>query len=181
MGEQMSEMDKVLFGVRRSVRYHNRRTRFFDQFSKATKFIAALSGTAAFASFMSAAPTWLSFCLLGVVTVSSTLDLIVGSARSARLHSDLARRFFTLEKEIIGIADPTPDHVTAITAKRLDIEAEEPPPLKVLDCICHNELLRAMGYDPSEFVEISFLQRLTANFFDHREHTIIKKRGACTP
>jgi len=181
MGALQKDIGKVFFGVRRSVRYHNRRTRFFDQFSKTTKFITALSGTAAFASFMSAAPTWLSFLLLGVVTISSILDLIVNSSQSARLHSDLAHRFFTLEKEIIGIADPTQDHLTDITAKRLDIEAEEPPPLKVLDCICHNELLRAMGYGPSEFVEISFLQRLTANFFDHREHTIIKKRGACTP
>jgi hypothetical protein len=44
--------------------------------------------------------------------------------------------------------------------------------LRVLDSICHNELLRAMGYDRSQYVEIAWYQRLLAQFVDVREHAI---------
>jgi hypothetical protein len=50
--------------------------------------------------------------------------------------------------------------LAAFTARRLEIEADEPPILKVLDSVCHNELLRAMGYDKSEFYRIGVVQRM---------------------
>jgi hypothetical protein len=54
----------------------------------------------------------------------------------------------------------------------LAIEADEPPILRVLDAICHNELLRAMGYPKEREAQIAWYQRLLASFVDIREHAI---------
>ena len=40
----------------------------------------------------------------------------------------------------------------SITEKRLELETTEPPALRALDTICHNELLRAVGYGRKEEV-----------------------------
>lgn len=107
--------------------------------------------------------------------VFSVIDLVVETARLARLHNDLAKKFFELEKEIINSEDSNDNTLSKFTTHRLDIEANEPPPLKVLDSICHNELLRAMGYDKSEFVKIKWYQRLFSQFIDIREYKIHSK------
>ena len=172
MEDLTKQFHALLFGVRRSIRYHNRRTRFFDRLHTVSTFISALAGTATVASALGqAGREWIISAAL-LVTVFSVLDLVVGSARLARLHSDLARRFFELEKAINVVPIPTEEDLIRLTNERLDIEKDEPPPLKNLDSICHNELLRAMGYDPSEEVQIEWYQRLFANFLDIREHTV---------
>lgn len=68
--------------------------------------------------------------------------------------------------------EPTPEDASRWVGERLDIEAEEPPPLRALDSICHNEVMRAMGYPPDQLLRIGRLQRLFSQFFDFREHTI---------
>ena len=57
-----------------------------------------------------------------------------------------------------------------MTDRRLDIERQEPPVLRVLDTLCYNELVRAMGY--GEQVRVGFWQRLFANFFDLADHRL---------
>lgn len=165
-------LHNLLFGVRRSIRYHNRRERFFDRLHKFSTFLSALTGTATVASVLAkAGPGWtVSFAFS--VAVFSVIDLVVGTARQARLYNDLARRFFGLEKAIITCKDPSEDDIAYFTAQRLDIEADEPPPLKVLDSICHNELLRAMNYDESHYVKIEWYQRWLSNLIDIQEHKI---------
>ena len=148
---------------------------FFDRFHKTSTFLSALRGTATLASVLAkAGPVW-TLTFAAAVAVFSVIDLVVGTAPLARLHNDLAKRFIELEKDIIRSKDATDVSVSVFTAQRLDIEADEPPPLKVLDSICHNELLRAMGYDKTEFVEIKWYQRLFSQFIDIREHKIQSK------
>jgi len=173
--EQEDEKFNLLFGVRRSIRYHNRRERFFDRLHKVTTFLSALSGTATIAAvFAKAGPPW-TIGFAALVAIFSVMDLVVGTSAAARRHNDLARRFFALEKQIISLKTLTDDDLIAFKTARLDIEAEEPPPLKVLDVVCHNELLRAMGYDRTEFIPIKWYQRLFCQFFDIREHAIPNK------
>jgi hypothetical protein len=54
--------------------------------------------------------------------------------------------FFELEKGIVAAVELNAEKEAAIVAQRLDIEACEPPILRVLDSICHNEMMRALGY-----------------------------------
>lgn len=65
--------------------------------------------------------------------------------------------------------------VQDVTKERLNIEANEPKVKKVLDTICHNELLRAMGYPKSKEIGIGFWQRLFAQIFDFREYKLRSK------
>ena len=168
------EYGKLLFGVRRSVRYHNRRRLFFDRLHKFATFLSALAGTATVASVLAKLPAPWTIAFALIVAVFSIMDLVVGTAQAARLHNDLAKRFIELEKALIALKDPTPEDIAGLTAQRLDIEADEPPPLKVLDSICHNELLRALGYPEQYFVKIRWYQRLLSQFFDIREDTVKK-------
>lgn len=166
------EKDKLLFGVRRSIRYHNHRRRHFDFINKFTTIIAALSGSATVISVLSKLGQNCTITFAVIVAVMSAVDLVLGTAQKAREHNDLAKRFFDLEKAIITIKEITEEDLSRLTTQRLDIEADEPPVLQVLDCICHNELLRAMGYDQSKHVKIKWYQRLFRNFIDIRGHTI---------
>lgn len=165
---------KLLFGVRRSIRYHNRRRLFFDRLNKFATFFSALAGTATVASVLAKlGQSWtLGFAL--AVAVLSAVDLVVGTAKSARLHNDLSKRFIDLEKTINETGPKTDEALINLINMRLDIEKDEPPPLKILDSMCHNELLRALGYDSSNFVKIKWYQRLFSNFFDINEHTVRK-------
>jgi len=171
----MNDLDKLLFSVRRSVRYHHRRTLFFDRFNKTSTFLSALSGTATLISVLAkAGPAW-TLTFAAAVAVFSVIDLVVGTARLARVHNGLSKEFFELEKEIINSENSNAETVSELKTKRLDIEMQESPSLKVLDSICHNELLRAMGYDKSELLKIKWYQRLFSQFLDIREYKIHSK------
>lgn len=104
----------------------------------------------------------------------SAADLVLGSSRKAWLHSDLARKFFDLEREIEkSRGDVTEALIVEMKDRRLAIEADEPPILRVLDTLCHNELMRAMGYPRDQQIPVGFWQRLFASFFDLQEHKLV--------
>jgi hypothetical protein len=113
-----------------------------------------------------------------VVAISSAIDLVIGSAGQARLHHDFARQYFNIEKEMVAAAPGEPATIAAWTQARLDIEAEEPPVMRVLDVICHNELCRALGYNENQMVKIGPVQRLFSNIIDLGEDKI-KAGQAC--
>ncbi|MBF0426859.1 MAG: hypothetical protein HQL66_13685 [Magnetococcales bacterium] len=161
---------KLLFGVQRSIRYHSRRRRFFDTWGRITDTISVVFGsTSATAIFQG----WHRLGLAAGFTVAffSAINLAVGTVNASRTHHDLVRRFSELEKRIIANLSPSEEELVGWERTRLDIEMDEPPVLYVLDSICHNEMLRAEGStDPR--VPIAWYQRLFANFFDIRQHTI---------
>jgi hypothetical protein len=154
------ERHELLFGVRRSVRYHLRRSRFFDIWGKVTSGLNVLFGSAVAATLIGKSPE-LGIAFGGVVALISTIDLVVGSALSARNHADLAKRFIALEAEI----ERAPGNpIGALREKRLSIEADEPPVLRTLDVMCHNELAKAMGLGPDEMYQVSWVKRRLAQF-----------------
>lgn len=153
----------LLFGVRRSARYHLRRRRFFELWHATTNFVGILSGSAAVVAAVkefSVVAAWLGV----IVAFASAFDLVIGTAEMARKHSDLAARFILLEKEIVLAGDPTEANLRTHTAQRLKIEADEPPILRTLDRLCHNELCRAMGEPSENFKRIPWYQKRLAQF-----------------
>jgi len=160
----------LLFDVRRSVRYHTRRRAFFDRYDQFTNMVGLVFGSTAVYGVMAAEPG-LSKVAIGaaaIVTVMSSINLVVGSSQRAREHADFARQFIGLEKMLS--VQPNEDVLAQVTHARLTIEAEEPPVMQVLDCICHNELCQAMGYP--ERAHIGFWQRLFAQIVDIRPECI---------
>jgi hypothetical protein len=66
----------------------------------------------------------------------------------------------------VRLGSPTPEKIRELVADRLMIEADEPPILRVLDSVVHNELCKALGYDQCEMVKIGWFQSLMSQFID---------------
>jgi hypothetical protein len=163
----------LLFGVRRSIRYHARRRMFFDNLYKWSQVLTLISGSATVVIVMSQyGDSRLTVWFAAAVAVFSALNLVFRFAESARLHSDLTQKFSELEKRIILNTNPSLDSINALTVERLDIEAIEPPILRTLDMLCHNELCRALGYGNEAMVKINYFQRICAPFFDLMDQNI---------
>ena len=173
--EILYSVHELLFGVRRSIRYHNHRKRFFDRLHKLSTALSALSGSATIVSVLAKAGPNLTITFAAAVAIFSIIDIVIGTTQAFRLHDDLSRQFTLLEKDIISTINPNDDALAKWIAQRLDIEANEPTAMRVIDSICHNELIRALGYDLSELVEIKWYQRLFSQIIDIRQYSIKKK------
>ena len=165
--EQISaERSTLLFAVRRSVRYHNRRRQFFDRLSKTITILTAVGGIGTVSTLLAKSET-LALWYGAAAGFFSVLDLVIGCAEQARTHTDLAKQFIELEIKMVKAGEKiSAEQLADFTTERLHIEINEPPILRVVDLQCHNELSRAMGYGKSEQYKISLLQKLFAPFFD---------------
>ncbi len=161
------EFEDYLFHVRRSIRYHNRRRLFFDRVSKCSDALTAIFGSATIITLVSTLNNIYANICAAFTAVLSSINLVFSTKEQARLHHDLARDFIHLEKTMIKMEENlSTEKLIEAQIKILDIEAEEPPILRVLDVICHNELCKAMGYGKSETCEVKWWQAIFANLFD---------------
>ncbi|RQZ24047.1 hypothetical protein DIE14_23100 [Burkholderia sp. Bp9017] len=160
----------MLFGVRRSIRYHQRRRAFFDRWDQLGNVFSLVFGSAAIYGVLEADYKTLALVASGLVTILSAVNLVFASAQRARLHHDFARKFQEIEQEML--VSPDEQVLQDVSRKRLDVEADEPPVLHVLNCLCHNEQMRADGYPASNLAKIKWWQRMFAHFVDLREDLI---------
>ena len=156
----------MLFGIRRSVRYHMHRRRFYEIWNTVTIVLGVAGGSTAFTGFVATFPP--EFALFPpiaalIVTVFSAVDLAVGTARMADRHADFARQFIHLEKEFSHDKSLTDKEHERIVGERLDIEAGEPAPLRLLDVMCHYEILKSLG-DARTPPRIPFWRRIFVHF-----------------
>ena len=173
MADEMKDYDHLLFDVRRSVRYHMRRRSHFETGHKVILFIATVLSSLTAASVAGTIgenwEPWIKWLPAALVSAITAFSLVFGLSGRAWQHADLARQFIDLERQLEeGKTEHHGKLVKEITDRRLQIEATEPPVLRVIDAICYNELLRAMGYDEKDnvYIEITRLQRLCAPVFD---------------
>lgn len=147
---------KLLFGVRKSVRYHSyRRQHYVSTQSFITLTILILASgsvlnlivdTMNAGSFQSLAPVG--------ITVLASISLVYGPTEKASLHYDLYRRFIRLEREFLR-AELTTKALSELEDKRLEIEMDEPAIYQALNRLCHNEILKSEGrYDLLEHLGI---------------------------
>jgi len=174
MGDEVTDLadrwHHIVFGVRRSIRYHQRRRAFFDRLDQFSNMLSVIFGSAAIYGILQTNAQSIALLASAAVTVLASINLVIGSAQRARAHADFMRRYVELEKRLLAV--PSEERLLEITQDRLSIEAEEPPVLHVLNCICHNETMRAMGYKRDELVKIGWFQRFVSQVFDFRESTI---------
>jgi hypothetical protein len=171
--------DDLLFGVRRSVRYHARRRALFDRLHRAGALASLLAGSATFLAVLGklGGAEWVLW-YSGAVVVLSAADLVLGFSSRARGHHDFQRRWLALEREITGAGEYDDERLADFTKRRLLIEEDEEPVLRVLDVLCHNELARAMGREDALY-DVGPIQRLLAQWWDWRPDSI--KRAAREP
>lgn len=157
----------LLFGVRRSARYHVLRRQFFDRLGFITNFLIIITGGGTvIAVGREESHHIVAMTFAALVAIFSAIDLIVGCSRAARDHHDLARDFIELEKKLmVDEPHPSVEKLIAYTAKRLEIEKEEPPKLCALDLLCADELVKAGGYPEDEFHKFAWYHRRFAHVY----------------
>ena len=167
----------LLFAVRRSIRYHDRREGFFATLRHGADFlvivIAGLGSLAAMGMLTDGepAPGAAVIPLFSAFTIA--LVLVFRVDERGRVHKTLKQRFILLETRLIACRrNPTDELLDELEGERLVIEMDEPPILRVLDTMCHNELIHAEGADRTAIHEVSFGQRLFSPFFDFRPKTL---------
>ena len=137
-------MYRTLFGVRKSVRYHQRRRSFFETMHTVSSALQVIAGSSAFAVLVGGISTEVAAALTAAVALLAALDLTIGTTRRATLHAGLAQQFAQLEREMVpreGDTDVDAATADAFRQRRLEIEEAEPPKLRVIDILCHNELV----------------------------------------
>ncbi|WP_146176105.1 hypothetical protein [Chromobacterium haemolyticum] len=167
--EQLSLSDEryqLLFNVRRSIRYHDRRRMFYEQLHHVTSLMTILmAGSVLFDLGKTGnAANWL-VSLSVIAALLAATDMVIGYSRRASLHTGLRSRFADLE--IAMLSGQTTEAVWQDHQKtRLFIEKDEPAIYKVLDLLCHNELLIAEGFkldkNPEQFAKITRWQKWTS-------------------
>jgi hypothetical protein len=160
----------TLFSVRRSIRYHQRRRGFYDKLDKLSNMLSLIFGSAAIYGILQENAKNVALVASATVTVVSSVNLVVSSAQRGRDHTDYMRKYVELEKRMLDVESE--ELLLEVKAARLSIEADEPPVLHVLNSICHNELVRAMGLPKEEYYEIGMFQTLVSQLFDFRESSI---------
>ena len=162
--------EELSWHVACSVRYHDRRERFFKKSHLVTRFFICMSVT--HVALAASLPTSLS-PLLGVsaMFLSLLLDMTMEFGIKAALHGGLRRRFVLAEFRVQG-ASGDPAEIDWLQEEVRLIKADEPLLLNVLNNICHNEVAVARKRIDA-MVPISFMQHLCANFFDFRPQTLV--------
>ena len=161
---------ELLFAVRRSVRYHDRRRRFYEIRNTSTVFSAVIGGSSAVTALM-ADSTVFSMVSSAAVAVMAAFDLAVGTARRAGRHGNLARQFITLEQEFAHGRNLENDEYEALTRRRLAIEASEPPVLRLLDAMCHFEVLRSLG-DATRHPRVPWVRRAASQWLSQTNYAL---------
>lgn len=156
------DVETLLFNVRLSIRYHNRRRSWFDMLNLGANALSVILSAGAIAALRVNADYLAVWCAIAI-TVVSGFNLVLRTSERARQHHDLVRRFIALEQKVLPARD---DQFTSLYAEKLSIEADEPPPLNVLGLICHNDQVRAEGIGEERKIKLRLWQRWLCQVVD---------------
>lgn len=159
----------LLFDVRRSIRYHDRRRGFFERLHRLTSVLTILMAGSVLYDLGKTGDTasWL-LGLSAIAALLAALDMVVGYSAWATRHQELKARFAALEIDMLS-GNATPATWNEYRLQRLRIERDEPPVYRALDLLCHDELLVAEGHtrakSPDQFSDLGLWQRWTSQFW----------------
>ena len=164
------EYTVLLFGIGRSIRYHRKRSRFFEIVNSIILFFILILSSASALLLVGPQETNAKFddwraIFLGIITLGTAINLSFGIVAKISIHSKFAYLFRDLDRRIQIEKDRECENILReFKNDRLRIESEEPPVLRVLNAICYNEESIASGM--KERKKIGFFQILFSYFFD---------------
>lgn len=165
-----TEFYRQLFGVRRSVRYHQRRRSYFESWHGCIATVQVISGSSALAVLVAGeALNPIGLSLAAAPPLLAAIDLVFGTTRRATLHATLGRQFSYLESDMVpheADRESVPSEALAdFKKRRLAIEADEPPKLRVVDLLSHNDLVRAT-YTHGSIYRVGFFRSALGRVLD---------------
>ncbi len=161
-----AQRHEVSYRLRLSIRYHQRRARFFDLWEKWIKVLVTLAGTSAFAALaFETVNTNIAKWIAALIAVMGVVNLVFAFSEKARTHANLVRRYSELEAELAATHTPKKGHLADINRRIRLIEADEPPTLGALVVLCQNEIALQEGHE-SSITPLRWYQRVLAHFVD---------------
>lgn len=161
-----SRLHALLYQVRLSALYHQKRERFFELLDKIVKAVAIIGGSVTLAKV--ADPQVVTY-FAAAITIVSTLSLVFGFSDRSKKHADFAKSFRQLEAEMLSFGERDLDEarLAAWAVKLRTLESTEPPALGALVVACQNELAIA-AEQKDKVVQLPTFRRLTKDFLDWR-------------
>jgi hypothetical protein len=160
--KEEKDLESIDFGVKKSLRYHAIRRRFFETWENITKCLVAFTSAWAFIAILGGENSSITIVLTAAVTILALADIIFGFGRRARMYQDLYRQFSDLAIAIALVLDPTRQDVAQLKARRLRIEADEPPLIDALERWCWNAEAEARHAAPEMLHKLTKWQKLRA-------------------
>jgi len=106
-------------------------------------------------------PKWFG----AIAGILAALDMVYSYANKARDHEFLYRRLMQLASRLTIIAPGSDAELDEIDRQYHQILADEPPPYRALNALCHNEVMIRHGKNSEWLVTLSGWQRLTMHLF----------------
>lgn len=164
-----------IYHVRRSIKYHSHRQRFFENALNVSLFLAFGSGpvvvllavTADADADAASNVEWLRYVPAIFTSVFTGAALVAKVGVKANLHGELKIEFIRLQQDMERRRLDAQDEnaVADWTAQRLGIETREPPINRVVDGLSHNEVLHSMGEkDDTQYIRVLVWHRLVGSF-----------------
>ena len=159
--------ESLLFAVRKSVRYHDHRQKFFASITNCATFVAIMFGLASAIVWKISSVTapWVIMIPGFFVSLLSGIVLVFRTADKSREHWVLRNDFIKLERKVSSAIDEDIVIIKELQKERLEIESREPKILRMLDVMCHNEICLSMGYPNNQMRHIPYFSRLLSGFF----------------
>ncbi len=148
--------------LRRSIRYHRARERFFEGWTNSLSFVSLLAGFSVVVSLLADAPDWMTLSAGGCVALAQAAGQMFRPSSKMRDHAVFAGEFTNLERGLAVRGEVSDEDLRALRSEILAIEAREPPIKRYLDLICHNQVAVALGSDDLE--RLNFWQRMFAQY-----------------
>lgn len=148
-----------------------RREQSFSRLHFVAGFLTAVSGSATFATVLADLPAGL--WLAALTAIFGAIELVGQPFSRALTHRDLTQQFTRLEKDMQRPeSEITEALLQQVQICRLDIEEKEPPPIQVINVMCHNEEVVAGGHGPEHLETIRWYQLVLASLFDLWPHSL---------
>ncbi|WP_416462535.1 hypothetical protein [Sphingomonas sp. VDB2] len=155
---------KTEFSLSRLIRYCGKRQRFFDGLHRLSLFINTIAGSSAFVTIIANMPhvaAWLT----AIVAVVSALDNVVGFSERARLYAQQRSRYYELYCDLVK-SKPSGFVEDVYKERKLRIDRDNPPILRVLDVVSRNEEDISRGHPYGETIFISKFRYFMRHFMD---------------
>lgn len=162
-------MYELLFAVRKSRRYHMHFQFSYVRWNAVATFLTTISGFATVAAAFGRPDDWVVKALAASTALFAAFGFSLRPISRALQHKELGQDFAALEIEVRRAGEDTDEKTYhGLVARRLEIEMKEPPPVKSLNLLCHNEEVAAGPYDKAWKTPVSRFQRLLACAFGLR-------------
>ena len=125
-------------------------------------FLNLALGSAAFGSYFGGTSLrWILVVAPAAIAITSAIAVAFKIPDMATTHAKLYERFIRLEKRMIHLGDSVVDDLDRIKSEFLEIGIDEPSIFLAVDRMCHNQVLRAEGFENTEWIQpMGFWHRL---------------------